>query len=193
MLWADVVWLQSLLFYAVACLLHCWRVLPLIWPISESFDSLHFYHARVMFVNYVHTDLILHPAGSICFGTVEKNTVNVVLIYLLCSCMYAHGIVADSHLFPTGSICFGTVEKNTANIVLIYLLCYCVCARARSILCWYTSFVIVCVHMASWPILILLPVGSISFGTVESYTFAIVLIYLLLCACRISIQIYIYC
>jgi hypothetical protein len=36
--------------------------------------------------------------------------------------------------------------------------------------------------MASWPILILLHVGSISFGTVESYTFDIVLIYLF-CYC----------
>jgi hypothetical protein len=59
-------------------------VLPLIRLISESFDLLRFYHARVMFVDCVHTDLILHPAGSICVGTVEKNTANIVLMYLLC-------------------------------------------------------------------------------------------------------------
>jgi hypothetical protein len=47
------------------------------------------------------------------------------------------------------------------------------------ILCWCTSFVILCVHVALWPILILLHVSSILLVTVESYTFDIALMYLL--------------
>jgi hypothetical protein len=131
MLWADVIWLQSLLLCALACSLYCWNVLPLIWPISESFDSLRFYHARVMFVNCVHTDLILHPAVSICFGTVEKNTANIVLMYLLCPLLLCECVASwlILILLPVSIISFGTVEKNTFDIVLMYLLCYCVCAH----------------------------------------------------------------